>query len=55
MLPILDQVMHWKTGAIREVFESYGLTLNEWEKERTDRVNIVETRVFDSRAKAGAL
>jgi phosphoserine phosphatase len=55
MLPILDQLMHWKTGDIREVFESYGLTLNEWEKERTDRVNIVETSVFESRAKAGAL
>ncbi len=55
MLPILDQLMHWKTGDIREAFESYGLTLNEWEKERTDRVNIVETGVFDSRAKAGAL
>lgn len=55
MLPILDQLMHWKTGDIREVFESYGLTLNEWEKERTDRVNIVEMSVFDSRAKAGAL
>jgi phosphoserine phosphatase len=55
MLPILDQLMHWKTGDIREVFESYGLTLNEWEKERTDRVNIVETSVFETRAKAGAL
>ncbi len=55
MLPILDQLMHWKTGDIREVFEAYGLTLNEWEKERTDRVNIVETSVFESRAKAGVL
>ena len=55
MLPILDQLMHWKVGDIREVFESYGLALNEWEKERTDRVNIVETSVFDSRTKAGAL
>jgi phosphoserine phosphatase len=55
MLPILDQLMHLKTGDIREVFESYGLTLNEWEKERTDRVNIVDTGVFDARAKAGAL
>jgi phosphoserine phosphatase len=55
MLPILDQLMHWKTGDIREVFESYGLTLNEWEKERTDRVNIVETSVVESRTKAGAL
>ena len=55
MLPILDQLMHWKTGDIREVFERYGLMLNEWEKERTDRVNIVEAGIFDSGAKAGAL
>jgi phosphoserine phosphatase len=55
MLPILDQLLHWKTGDIRELFESYGLTLNEWERERTDRVNVAETGAFDSRAKAGAL
>jgi len=55
MLPVLDQLMHWKIGDIREIFESYGMALNEWEKERTDRVNIVETSVFDSRTKAGAL
>ena len=40
MVPILDQVLHWRTGDIRELFESYGLTLNEWEKDRTDRVKI---------------
>ena len=42
MVPILDQVLHWQTGEIRALFESYGLTLNEWEKERTDRVTISE-------------
>jgi HAD superfamily phosphoserine phosphatase-like hydrolase len=42
MVPILDQLMHWKKGDIRELFESYGLSLNEWEKDRTERVNIGE-------------
>jgi phosphoserine phosphatase len=42
MVPILDQLLHWRTGDIRTLFESYGLTLNEWEKERTDRVTIGE-------------
>jgi len=42
MVPILDQLLHWRTGDIRTLFESYGLTLNEWEKERTDRVTISE-------------
>jgi predicted HAD superfamily phosphohydrolase len=46
MVPILDQLLHWRTGEIRELFESYGLTLNEWEKDRTDRVKIGE--VFPS-------
>jgi HAD superfamily phosphoserine phosphatase-like hydrolase len=55
MVPILDQLMHWKTGHIRELFESYGLALNEWEKERTDRVKIDEMMTFDSCAAAEAL
>jgi phosphoserine phosphatase len=40
MVPILDQLLHWRTGDIRELFETYGLSLNEWEKDRTDRVKI---------------
>jgi HAD superfamily phosphoserine phosphatase-like hydrolase len=40
MVPILDEVLRWRTGEIRELFESYGLTLEEWERERTDRVKI---------------
>jgi phosphoserine phosphatase len=54
MLPILDQLMHWKLGEIRELFESYGLTLNDWEKERTDRVNIGETGALGARATVAA-
>ena len=42
MVPILDQVLHWETREIRELFESHRLSLNEWEKDRTDRVNISE-------------
>lgn len=42
MVPILDQLFHWQTGDIRELFERYGLSLKEWEKDRTDRVKITE-------------
>ena len=42
MVPVLDQLLHWRAGDIRNLFESYGLSLNEWEKDRTDRVKITE-------------
>ncbi len=52
MVPILDQLLRWRTGDIRELFESYGLTLNEWEKDRTDRVKIGKVPFFDAREQA---
>jgi predicted HAD superfamily phosphohydrolase len=52
MVPILDQLLHWRTGEIRALLESNGLTLHEWEKERTDRVNISE--ILSSKARAEA-
>jgi HAD superfamily phosphoserine phosphatase-like hydrolase len=55
LLPVLDQLLHWRTGDIRELFESYGLTLSEWEKERTDRVKIEEILSAGSRAQAEAV
>jgi HAD superfamily phosphoserine phosphatase-like hydrolase len=55
LVPILDQLLHWRTGDIRELFESYGLTLNEWEKDRTDRVKIGETPTVNARAQAEAV
>ena len=55
MVPILDQLLHWKAGEIRELFESYGLTLNEWEKDRTDRVKISEALSLVAREAALAV
>ena len=54
MVPILDQLLHWPTGDIRTLFESYGLALNEWEKERTDRVMISEIPSSSAPAEAEA-
>src|SRR5215218_3239219 len=37
-VPILEQVFGWGIGEIRTLFESNGLTLQQWDKARTDRV-----------------
>ena len=55
MVPILDQVLRWRTGSIRDLFESYGLTLNEWERDRTDRVKISELLELHERERAVAV
>jgi hypothetical protein len=39
-VPILEQLVGWSSAQIRELFESYGLTLQQWEKARTDRVTV---------------
>jgi HAD superfamily phosphoserine phosphatase-like hydrolase len=43
MVPILHQVLHWETRDIRDLFESYGLALNRWERDRTDRIKVDES------------
>src|ERR1700722_419125 len=55
LVPVLDQLLHWRTGDIRELFESYGLTLNGWEKDRTDRVTISEMLPRGAQAQAAAV
>jgi phosphoserine phosphatase len=50
MVPILDQILDWRTGQIRELFESNGMALHEWEKERTDRVRISEILLSQAQA-----
>ena len=42
LVPVLDQVVGWGTGEIRSLFESYRLTLQGWERERTERVTVGE-------------
>jgi HAD superfamily phosphoserine phosphatase-like hydrolase len=55
MVPILDQLLDWRTGQIRALFESNGLTLYEWEKERTDRVKISATLLSHEHRQVEAL
>jgi len=45
VVPILEQIAGWGSPRIREVVEAHGLTLQEWEKARTDRVTIHEAAV----------
>ena len=40
MVPILDQILDWRTSEIRDLLERHGLTLQGWEKARTDHVRI---------------
>jgi HAD superfamily phosphoserine phosphatase-like hydrolase len=40
LVPVLDQILEWRTGAIRDLFERHGLALEAWEKARTDHIQI---------------
>jgi len=40
IVPVLDQILDWRPGAIRELLEQHGLTLNAWEKARADHIQI---------------
>jgi phosphoserine phosphatase len=51
MVPVLDQILNWRTGEIRALLERNGLTLQAWEKARTDHVQI---GAADSAASAAA-
>lgn len=42
LVPVLDQIVGCGTGEIRSLFESYRLTLQGWERERTERVTVGE-------------
>jgi hypothetical protein len=42
LVPVLEQIASWRPSDIRALFESYGLTLQEWEKARTDWVTVRE-------------
>ena len=42
LVPVLDQVLGLRTGEIRALLESTGLVLDDWQRDRTDRVLIRE-------------
>jgi hypothetical protein len=54
LVPVLDQVLDWEPRHIRDLFESYGLALSDWERDRTDRVRISEMFSESARTEAVA-
>ena len=59
LVPILEGVLGWDAVRIRELFESYGFVLQEWDRARTDWVTVgpfsvanaeVEERIVRPRA-----
>ncbi|HUE54296.1 MAG TPA: hypothetical protein VMO76_00605, partial [Candidatus Udaeobacter sp.] len=52
LVPVLEKVMNWDSAKIRRFFASYGLTLLEWEKMRTDMLTIQDSAVQVTAASA---
>jgi HAD superfamily phosphoserine phosphatase-like hydrolase len=44
VVPVLDRIVGWPPSEIRALFETYRLTLRDWERARTDRITIRETQ-----------
>ena len=40
IVPVLEDLLAWKPAEIRELFETYSLKLQDWEKARTDRMTV---------------
>jgi phosphoserine phosphatase len=45
LVPVLEKVMSWNSAEIRRFFASYGLTLLEWDRMRTDILTIQDSAV----------
>lgn len=43
LVPILEDIVGWDSSRIRELFETHGFVLQEWDKIRTDTLTIRET------------
>ena len=52
LIPILEEIQNWNSAQIRDLFESYGLALQEWDKTRTDWVTF-QDRPLPERVPAG--
>lgn len=52
LVPVLEDVVGWRSSAIRALFELHGLTLHEWERVRTDSLTIREAPLEAQRASA---
>jgi len=52
LVPVLNQILGMRTPQIRALFESNGLVLDDWERDRTDRVRILEAPLMPAAALA---
>ncbi len=43
LIPMLEDLFGWNSTKIRAFFESHGLTLQEWDKTRTDSITLCHT------------
>jgi HAD superfamily phosphoserine phosphatase-like hydrolase len=43
LIPVLEDVLGWKSSRIRNFFEAHGFSLREWDKVRTDTITLCET------------
>lgn len=43
LVPILEDLLGWDSGRVRELYAAYGLALNTWDKAQTDRLAIHDT------------
>jgi 2-hydroxy-3-keto-5-methylthiopentenyl-1-phosphate phosphatase len=43
LVPILEDLFNWNSTKVRAFFESHGLTLQEWDKIRTDSIKLCPT------------
>ncbi len=44
LVPILEDILKWDSAQIRELFASYGLALQDWDKIRTDWITFHESQ-----------
>ena len=47
LVPVLEEIVGWNSMQIRDSFEKVGLMLKEWEKARTDWLNIDDVPAED--------
>jgi len=50
VLPMLQHIAGWQTSEIRRLFETYGLSLLEWDKVSTDRITLTPPLPLDGAA-----
>src|ERR1700731_3109941 len=55
LVPIFEDILNWNSAQIRNVFESYNLAVQEWDKTRTDWVTFQQyTRPISEKPSAGS-